>query len=79
MVDAERGRGRVVRALPSLAADLGQGKPKPSQILRHRHQEVSGFLELVEVFLKEAVLPIVAGRGPVLEPDLLIELCEDTR
>src|SRR5262252_4952773 len=51
-------------------ANLDERQPEPAEFLRHRRQQVSGFTQLVEIFKKEAVVPVVAGgslRAPLQE------------
>ena len=62
-VDAQRGRGRVLGQPPRLARDLGEREAVSAEFLRHGHLEIAGRLELVEIFLTEAIVAVVARRS----------------
>jgi len=66
-IDAERGRRRVVGEAPLLAADLGEIKAAPAEFFRHRHRQIAGAPEILEILVKEAVLAIVSA-APLGKP-----------
>ena len=65
-VDAESRGGRVVAEPALFAAALRERHAAPAEFLRHRHRQVAGALQVVEVLLEEAVLAVV-GPAPLGE------------
>jgi hypothetical protein len=55
-----QGRGRrAVGESALLAADLGQREAVAAELRWHRGHQIAGRTQLLEVFLEEAVLPVV--------------------
>ena len=61
-VEAEGGRRCELRQPAGLARDLDQIHAEAAELPGQRHLQVAGVTELVEVFLKEAIVPVVARR-----------------
>src|SRR5690242_17785453 len=60
-VDAQCGWRRASCQAPLIPANLEERQPEPAEFFRHRSEQVLGFTQLVEIFKKEPVVPIVAG------------------
>ena len=60
-VRRQRGGGGVVREARGLAADLGEREAETAELHRHRHEEVAGSAELLEVLVEETVVAVVLG------------------
>ena len=65
-VDAERRSGRVIGEPALLAAHLGEVQAAAAQFLRHRHRQIAGAPQVVEVLLEEAVLAVVDGAPAIV-------------
>src|SRR5215472_17465216 len=56
-VEAERRRCRSTLFL----ANLGKRQPKSAKFPRNRRQQIAGLAQILEIFEKEAVLPVVTS------------------
>ncbi len=61
-IHSERRRWRIHRESPGFPRDFGKRVSESAQFLRDRHQQVPGSAKVIEVFLKEPVLPVVSCR-----------------
>ena len=61
-VDAQRRRGRVLCEQARFARHLCERHALPAELLRYRHEEIAGGLQLVEVFPAKRVVAIVLRR-----------------
>ena len=60
-VGAERGGRGVGGETPGFPGDVGQREAEAAELPRHRHPEVAGLAQVVEILLKEAVFAVVDG------------------
>jgi hypothetical protein len=61
-IRAERSSGRVHRYAACLPGYLRELEAQSTQLRRHRHLQIVSFPQIVEVFLKELVVAVVARR-----------------
>ncbi len=62
-VQAERGCGRVLGQAARFTANLYERKPEAAELLRHRHLQVAGGFQLVEILLEESIPEVVYRRA----------------
>jgi hypothetical protein len=62
-VEGEGGGGRTASQATLFLAHLGQAHAQAAQLGRDGHQQIARGPDLLEVFRKEAILPVIAG-GP---------------
>ena len=60
-VEGEGGGRRVASQAALLLAHLGQAHAQAAQFGRDCHQEIARWPDLLEIFRKEAILPVIAG------------------
>src|SRR5437763_4931083 len=60
-VDGERGRRSAVREPTLLLSDSGECHSEAPKLTRHRKLQIARRAEVLEVFMKEAILSIVDG------------------